>query len=76
MKLQNYLVFANVAHNFGNLGKINSGNILVGNHAAIFIEINSPRFFFFRLVNVCVGKGKSLEYFLRPVLILVTIVSV
>ena len=36
------------ANDFGNLGKNNSGNILVGNHAVIFTEINSPRFFFGR----------------------------
>ena len=36
------------ANDFGNLGKNNSGNILVGNHAAIFTEINSPGFFFGR----------------------------
>ena len=30
------------ANDFGNLGKNNSGSILVGNHAAIFTEINSP----------------------------------
>ena len=34
------------ANDFGNLGKNNSGNILVGNHAVIFLEINSPRNFF------------------------------
>ena len=33
---------------FGNLGKNNSGNILVGNHAVIFTEINSPRIIFGR----------------------------
>ena len=33
-------------NDFGNLGKNNSGNVLVGNHAVIFTEINSPRFFF------------------------------
>ena len=33
------------ANDFGNLGKNNSGNILVGNHAVIFTEINSPRIF-------------------------------
>ena len=36
------------ANDFGNLGKNNSGNILVGNHAVIFTEINSPRIFFGR----------------------------
>ena len=36
------------ANDFGNLGKNNSGNILVGNHADIFTEINSPRIFFGR----------------------------
>ena len=35
------------ANDFGKLGKYNSGNILVGNHAVIFTEINSPRFSFF-----------------------------
>ena len=35
------------ANDFGNLGKNNSRNFLVGNHAVIFTEINSPRFFFF-----------------------------
>ena len=34
------------ANDFGNPGKHNSGDILVGNHAVIFTEINSPRFFF------------------------------
>ena len=34
------------ANDFGNLAKNNSGNILVGNHAVIFTEINSPRIFF------------------------------
>ena len=33
------------ANDFGNLGKYNSGTILVGNHAVIFTEFNSPRFF-------------------------------
>ena len=33
------------ANDFGNLGKNHSGNILVGNHAVTFTEINSPRFF-------------------------------
>ena len=33
-------------NDFGNLGKNNSGNILVGNHAVIFTEMNSPRIFF------------------------------
>ena len=33
------------ANDFGNLGKNNSGNILVGNHALIFTGINSPRLF-------------------------------
>ena len=36
------------ANDFGNLSKYNSGNILVGNHAASFTEINSPRIFFGR----------------------------
>ena len=36
------------ANDFGNFGKSNSGNILVGNHAVIFTEINSPRNFFGR----------------------------
>ena len=35
------------ANDFGNLGKNNSGNIVVGNHAVIFTESSSPRFFFF-----------------------------
>ena len=34
------------ANDFGNLGKNNSGFVLVGNHAVIFTEISSPRFFF------------------------------
>ena len=34
-----------LANDFGNFGKNNSGNILVGNHAVIFTEINSPRIF-------------------------------
>ena len=33
------------ANAFGDLGKNYSGNILVGNHAVIFTESNSPRFF-------------------------------
>ena len=33
------------ANDFGNLGKNNSGNIFVGNHAVIFTEINSPGIF-------------------------------
>ena len=36
------------ANDFGILGKNNSGNALFGNHAVIFTEINSPRFFFGR----------------------------
>ena len=36
------------ANDFGALGKNNSRNILVGNHAVIFTEINSPRSFFGR----------------------------
>ena len=40
------------ADDLGKLGKNNSGNILVGNHAVIFTEINSPRFF--SVGNVCV----------------------
>ena len=36
------------ANDFGNLGKNNSGNILVHYHAVIFTEINSPRIFFGR----------------------------
>ena len=36
------------ANDFGNLGKNNSGNVLVGIHAVIFTEINSPRNFFGR----------------------------
>ena len=36
------------ANDFGNLGKNNSGNFLVGNHAVIFTEINFPRMFFGR----------------------------
>ena len=36
------------ANDFGKLGKNNSGNILVGNHAVIFTETNSPRMFFGR----------------------------
>ena len=44
------------ANDFGNLGKNNSGNILVGNHAVIFTEINSPRCFF-SVGNVCVENG-------------------
>ena len=34
------------ANDFGNIGKNNSGNILVGDHAVIFTEINSPRILF------------------------------
>ena len=40
------------ANDFGNLGKRNSGNILVGNHAVIFTEINSPRCFFWSVMFV------------------------
>ena len=40
------------ANDFGNLGKNNSGNILVGNHAVIFTEINSPRIFFWSVMFV------------------------
>ena len=36
------------ANDFGNLGKNNSGNILVGKRAVIFTEINSTRFLFGR----------------------------
>ena len=36
------------ANDFGNLGKNNSGNILVGNHAVIFTAINSP--------EICFGR--------------------
>ena len=45
------------ANDFGNVGKNNSGNILVGNHAVTFTKMNSPRFFFrsvmfvWRMVN-------------------------
>ena len=46
------------ANDFGNLGKNNSGNILVANHAAIFTEINSP-WFFFSVGNVRVENGIS-----------------
>ena len=35
-------------NDFGNLGKNNSRNILVGNHAVIFTKINSPRIIFGR----------------------------
>ena len=45
------------ANDFGNLGKNDSGNILVGNHAVIFTAINSPRFFSFG--NVCVDNGRA-----------------
>ena len=38
--------FGSLARNFSNLGKSYSGNILVGNHAVIFTEINSPRIAF------------------------------
>ena len=37
------------ANDFGNLGKHNSGNVLVGDHAVIFTEMNSPRILFGRL---------------------------
>ena len=43
------------ANDFGNLGKKNSGNILVSNHAVIFTEINSPRIF--SVGHVCVDNG-------------------
>ena len=42
-------------NDFGNLGKNNSENILVGNHAVIFTKINSPRFL--SVGNVCVDNG-------------------
>ena len=57
------------ANDFGNLGKNNSGNISVGNHAVIFTEINSPRFFFrsvmfvWRMVIILVLLGIPLEKF-------------
>ena len=44
------------ANDFGNFGKNNSGNILVGNHAVIFTEINSPRIF--SVGNICVDNGR------------------
>ena len=53
------------ANDFGNIGKNNSGNIFVGNHAVIFTEINSPGFVF-SLGNVCVNNGKLLFFFLFP----------
>ena len=34
------------ANDSGHLGKNNSGSVLVGNHAVVFTEINSPRVFF------------------------------
>ena len=40
------------ANDFGNLGKNNPGNILLGNHAVIFTEINCPRYFFRSLIFV------------------------
>ena len=43
------------ANVFGNLGKNSSGNILVSNHAVIFTEINSPRFF--SVGHACVDNG-------------------
>ena len=43
------------ANDFGNLGKNNSGNILVGNHAVILTEIIPPEFY--SAGNVCVGNG-------------------
>ena len=46
------------ANDFGNLGKNNSGNLLVGNHAVIFTEINSPKVF--SVGNVCMENGKAL----------------
>ena len=48
-----------LANDFGNLGKNNSGNLLVGNHAVIFTEINSHRLFL--VGNVCVDNGKRLN---------------
>ena len=52
------------ANDFGNLGKNNSGNVLVGNHAVIFTEMNSPRFFiFFSVGNVCVDNGTTEDPF-------------
>ena len=49
------------ANYFCNLGRNNSGNILVGNHAAIFTEINSPRVFF-SVGNVCVDNGNCQRF--------------
>ena len=43
------------ANEVGNLRKKHSGNILVGNHAVIFTEINSPRIV--SVGNVCVENG-------------------
>ena len=51
------------ANDFGNLGKNNSGNILVGNRAATFTEINSPRIF--SVGNVCVDSGTPLKLILK-----------
>ena len=36
--LQDKSRFGTLADNFGNLGKNNSGNILVGDHAGIFLQ--------------------------------------
>ena len=45
------------ANDFGNLGKNDSGSILVGNRAVIFTEINSPAVF--SVGNVCVDNGRD-----------------
>ena len=46
-----------LGENFGNLGKTNSGNILVGTHAVVFAENDVP--LIFSVGYVCVDNGKS-----------------
>ena len=50
------------ANDFGNLGKNNSRNILVGNHAVIFTKWIPPDFF--SVGNVCVENG-NLPWYLE-----------
>ena len=44
------------ANDFGNLGKNHFGDIIVGNHAVIFTDMNSP--IYFSVGSVCVDNGK------------------
>ena len=45
------------ANDFGNLGKNNSRNILVGNHAVILPKLIRPEFL--SVGNVCLDNGKD-----------------